>query len=155
MKLSTMNNLIFSANKRCADGPDYQEPVQKLSRVPENPPFPLKNYEGNIAFIPCHDPQSTLCEKFEAVQGNADQLDSFPDDSHYTPAIEYQPSCTAGKQSICDNSLNWISSLPSFQDLVVSSNWIDRQCNEVIYQKDQKLFINDTFDNTSRFVSFF
>ena len=126
-----MNSILcILGNKQSLSDSTKNQPVPKCPQFSDKTEHPTltqnvradSNYLGTI-------PDTVL----DATQENIDQSTSNLG-SHYASVIKYKPSCNSG----VEESLSWVSYVPSFQDMVANNNWIDLQGNQLAYPNEQK-----------------
>ena len=142
-------DLMLSANREHPSHSEYQEPASACSsQLMDKHASLLQNHNTTKQLTARHEFEIAPHTQPGAAKANIIQSNCRID-SHYVSTVDYQPTYVVENQEVLDNSLSWIPSLPSFQDLVANNYWID--CNEISYPREQKVYMAVNSEN-GRFV---
>ena len=144
-------DLMLSANREHPNNSKYQEAASTCSPQLEDKHVSLlQNQSTSRQLTARHEFEIAPSTQPRAAKENIIQSNCRID-SQYVSTVDYQSTCAVENQEAFDNSLTWMSSLPSFQDLVANNYWIDFQGNEISYPREQKVYMTVNPEN-SRFV---
>jgi len=144
-------SLEVEANREHPNNSKYQEAASTCSPQLEDKHVSLlQNQSTSGQLTARHEFEIAPSTQPRAAKENIIQSNCRID-SQYVSTVDYQSTCAVENQEAFDNSLTWMSSLPSFQDLVANNYWIDFQGNEISYPREQKVYMTVNPEN-SRFV---